>query len=341
MQNKWIRKILIPVLVLLLIACVIVIPPAHVNESDKGMEGHYAEDADLISVGFSQLGSESVWREANSSDIKKCLSEKNGFLLEYSNARQRKENQIKAIRSFISSEKDFIVFSPVTEEGWETVLTEAKNAGIPVILADRRINTNDDSLYSAWVGSDARAEGEKAGYFLEEYMEKMGQKWSSINIVVLQGNIGSSSQLGRTIGFDSVADTHPYWHILEQIPADFTTAKAKEVMKGFLEKYKKIDVVVCQNDDMAFGAIEAIRDAGKKPGKDIIIISFDAVKDALKLVQQGVINADIECNPEMGEYLKDIILKIKRGEEIDKKNVVEEMVFTIDNVDDYIDKRSY
>ena len=298
---------------------------------------------DLVVVGYSQIGSESVWRTANSASIQSALTKENGYFLIFNNARQKQENQIKAIRSFVSQRVDYIVFSPVTEDGWETVLQEAKEAGVPVILADRMVSVNDDSLYATWVGSNAREEGEKAGKWLEDHLRREGKSSREINIVVLQGTTGSSAQLGRTMGFDSIADKHKNWKILEQTSGDFTVAKGKEVMESMLKKYDKIDVVVSQNDDMTFGAMEAMDEKGITYGVDgdVILISFDAVHDALQLVAEGKINVDIECNPEQGEYISEIIQKIENGESLEKKYYVEEQVFTIENVNDVLEQRTY
>lgn len=301
------------------------------------------EGENLIVVGFSQLGSESLWRTANSESIQEALTRENGFFLEFSNARQKQENQIKAIRGFISQRVDYIMFSPVTESGWDTVLREAKDAGIPVILVDRKASLEDDSLYTAWVGSDMISEGEKAGIWLEDYLKEEDREEEEINIVVLQGTVGSSAQLERTKGFQNIAKEHANWHILKQEPADFTTAKGKEVMEMFLRNYTGIDVVISQNDDMTFGALQAMEEKGITTGVDgeIILISFDAVREALELVSQGVINVDIECNPEQGDYILEIIRKLENGEPVDKENIVEEKVFTQKNVDEYLDTRTY
>lgn len=300
-------------------------------------------EEDLIVVGFSQIGSESVWRTANSESIQKALSRENGFFLEFSNARQKQENQIKAIRGFISQRVDYIVFSPVTEDGWETVLQEAKDAGIPVILVDRKVAVEDESLYTTWIGSDASAEGKKAGIWLENYLETLGREEEEIKIVVLQGTPGSSVQLGRTTGFESVAANHPNWYILEQKSADFTNAKGEEVMEQLIYKYPDIDVVVSQNDDMTFGALRAMEEHGITTGADgdVIVISFDAVKEALEMVAEGIINVDVECNPEQGEYIAEIIRKLENKEPVEKENVVEEKVFTPENVEQYLDERTY
>lgn len=301
------------------------------------------EEEDLIVVGFSQVGSESIWRTANSDSIQNALSRENGFFLEFHNARQKQENQIKAIRGFISQRVDYIVFSPVQEDGWETVLQEAKDAGIPVILVDRKLVIEDESLYTTWIGSDAQLEGENAGIWLENYLRKTGRKEESINIVVLQGTPGASIQLGRTTGFEEIAAKHDNWLILEQKSADFTTAKGEEVMQQFIKKYQDIDVVVSQNDDMTFGALKALQANGMSTGVDgdVIVISFDAVHEALELVEQGIINVDIECNPKQGDYLVDIIRKLENGETVAKENIVEEQVFTPENVEQYLDSRTY
>lgn len=301
------------------------------------------EDEDLIVVGFSQLGSESMWRTGNTVSIQNALSKENGFFLQFHNARQKQENQIKAIRSFISQRVDYIVFAPVMEEGWETVLTEAKEAGIPVILVDRAVSGTAAHLYTTRVGTDGYWEGNQAGLWLEEDLKKTGQDSEDINIVVLQGTPGASIQIGRTNGFAEVANAHSNWKILDQQSADFTTAKGKEVMQQYLKKHEDIDVLFSQNDDMTFGAIEALREAGIYVGEgdDIRIISIDGSRDALQLVAEGVIDVDVECNPEQGEMVAEVIRKMENDEEIEREYIVEDCVFTKDNVEEYIDSRTY
>lgn len=300
-------------------------------------------DDSQIVVGVSQLGSESVWRTAHSASIQRVFTKENGYFLIFENARQKQENQLKAIRSFISQQVDYIVFSPITEEGWDTVLEEARDAGIPVILMDREVQVEDESLYTTWVGSDFREEGEKAGRWLEQYLKEQNREREAIRIVVLEGTKGGTSTIGRNEGFDTVADEHDNWKILERRDAEFTTAKGKEVMEGMLARHPDIDVVVSQNDDMTLGALEALKDAGKTTGVDgdVIVISFDAVQKALELVADGVINVDIECNPEQGEYVEEVIRKMEAGEDIDRAYYVPEEVFTQENVGDFLDNRTY
>ncbi|MBS5064171.1 MAG: ABC transporter substrate-binding protein [Hungatella hathewayi] len=304
---------------------------------EKAEDMRTPTDDNLIVVGVSQVGSESVWRTANTASIRKAFTKENGYFLIFDNARQKQENQIKALRSFISQRVDYIVFSPITEDGWDTVLQEAKEAGIPVILIDRKVNVKDQSLYTTWIGSDFQQEGQMAGETLAGYLKARGRQEEDIRMVVLQGTKGATATIGRSAGFDQVAKLHPNWLILEQVDAEFTTAKGQEEMKRLLARYEDIDVVISQNDDMTFGALDAIHQAGKTVGEDgdILVISFDAVEDALKLVEDGIITADIECNPNQGEYAEAIIRQLESGEPVDKMNFLPERVFTRENIQEF------
>lgn len=310
---------------------------------EEPISGQLPDDENLVVVGVSQVGSESVWRTVNSNSIQNSFTKENGYFLIFKNARQKQENQIKALRSFISQQVDYIVFSPITEYGWDTVLQEAKDAGIPVILMDRQVQTEDDSLYTAWVGSNFEAEGENAGLWLADYLQKQGRDEEEIHIVVLQGTQGATSVIGRSEGFERVAKDHPNWKILEQTDAEYTTAKGREVMHKMLDTYECIDVVVSQNDDMTFGALDAIEQAGLTTGEDgdIILISFDAVRTALEMVQEGIIQVDIECNPEQGEAIRQVIEALERGEPVEKNCYIVERVFTRENVGEFIEDRNY
>lgn len=314
------------------------------KQFDTETEDDYTPtDENLIVVGVSQVGSESVWRTANSNSIQQVFTKENGYFLIFDNARQKQENQIKAIRSFISQQVDYIVFSPITEFGWETVLQEAKDAGIPVILMDRQVKVSDESLYTTWVGSDFEKEGELAAQYLAELVETNGRSKEKLSIVVLRGTDGATSEIGRSEGFHKVAAEHENWHIVEEIDGEYTTTKAKEIMKRVLWQYQDIDVLVSQNDDMTFGALEAMADAGVTPGEegDILVISFDAVKSALELVEEGAISVDVECNPEQGVYIEEIIAALQAGEKVEKAYYVPEKVFTKDNVGQYLESRTY
>ncbi|RZJ10345.1 MAG: ABC transporter substrate-binding protein, partial [Acidovorax sp.] len=243
-----------------------------------------------IVLGFSQVGAESEWRTANTESIKSAAKEA-GIELKFSDAQQKQENQIKAIRSFIAQKVDVIAFSPVVESGWEPVLREAKAAKIPVVLTDRAVNTKDTSLYVTFMGSDFVEEGRKAGRWL---VEKMKDQKGEVNIVELQGTVGSAPAIDRKKGFEEVIKADPKFKILRSQTGDFTRAKGKEVMEAFLKaEGKKINVLYAHNDDMAIGAIQAIEEAGMKPAKDIVIISIDAVKGAFEAMIAGKLNVSV------------------------------------------------
>lgn len=312
--------------------------------SPKEQTEEQTEDSNMIVVGVSQLGYESVWRLANTKSVEEALTKENNFFPIINNARQNQENQIKAIRDFISQDVDYIVLAPVTETGWDSVLKEAKDAGIPVILMDREVDVQDTSLFATHIGSDMELEGVRAGNWLEGELERreIGPD-EKVNIVILQGTPGSSSQIGRETGFYNVASKNPNWTILEKANADFTTAKGKQEMARLLKRYDKIDVVFSENDDMTFGAIEAINEAGKTVGVngDIIMISFDAGHDALVEVYNGHINVDIECNPLLGNLVAEVIKKMDAGQPVGKKYIIDEKVFTKENVETYLGNRKY
>ena len=200
---------------------------------------------EYIVVGFSQVGSESDWRMANTASLQETFTEENGYYLLYEDGQQKQENQLKAVRNFILQEVDYIVLDPIVETGWDGVLQEAKDAGIPVILSDRSIETANEDLYTCWVGSDFTAEGERAGEWLSAYLENRGRGKEEIRIVTLQGTLGSTAQIGRTEGFALVMEEHENWKMLDRQSGDFTQAKGEEVMEQFLEAYDDIDVVVC------------------------------------------------------------------------------------------------
>ena len=288
-----------------------------------------ADENNLITVGFVQVGSESDWRITNTQSYREVFTEENGYYLIFADGQQKQENQVKAVRNFILQEVDYIVLDPIVETGWESVLQEAKEAGIPVILVDRRASVSDDSLYTCWVGSDFEEEGRRAGQWLEQYLADRNLGEKEINIVTLQGTIGSTAQIGRTEGFAQIAEENPNWNILEQQTGDFTQAKAQEVMEYFLQTYDDIDVVVSENDNMTFGVMEAVKEAGLELGSDgdMIILSFDAVKDALLAVQSGDIAADFECNPLLAPLVEEIIQQLENGENGEKIRYVEETYF--------------
>jgi len=283
----------------------------------------------LIVVGFSQVGAESEWRVENTESIKAALSEENGYDLIFDDARQEQENQIRAIRTFIQQDVDYIVFSPKVKTGWKTVLQEAKEAGIPVIMIDRDIEEEDKGFITAFIGSDFQSEGEKAVKWLEDLLKRQGREAETIRIVHIQGTIGSAAQIGRTNALEQAIARHSNWELIAQECGDFTRAKTYEVMVNILKKTKDIDVVYCENDGEALGAIDAMEEAGLKcNAKDgVIVISFDATKLALEYCLEGKIGLDVECNPLQGPYVDEIIKRLERGEPIEREKYIEETQF--------------
>lgn len=297
-----------------------------------------SERAEQPVLGFSQIGAESEWRTANTQSIKSSLA-KAGIQLRFSDAQQKQENQIKALRSFIAQRVDLIAFSPVVESGWETVLREAKAADIPVILTDRAVDVSDDSLYVTLIGSDFVEEGRKAGrWLLQDTPAGSGE----VRIVELQGTVGSAPAIDRMEGFHEVIDKDPRFKVVRSQSGDFTRAKGKEVMEAFLKaESSKIDVLFAHNDDMAIGAIQAIEEAGLKPGKDIRIVSIDGVRGAFKAMEAGKLNATVECNPLIGDQLVDAVNAVLEKRPLPKRILVEEGVFTQDQAAAALPGRKY
>ncbi|WP_409421367.1 ABC transporter substrate-binding protein [Pseudaeromonas sp. ZJS20] len=270
--------------------------------------------AQAMTVGFSQIGSESGWRTSETESIK-AEAQQRGIELKFSDAQQKQENQIKALRSFIAQGVDAILLAPVVETGWDQVLKEAKDAGIPVVLVDRGVKVKDESLYLTKVASDFVEEGRLAGSWLAA--ETSGK----CDLVELQGTVGSSAAIDRKTGFGQVMDLFPRMHILRSQSGDFTRAGGKMVMESFLKAEnggKGLCAVYAHNDDMALGAIQAIKEAGLKPGKDLKVISIDAVPDIFKAMAEGETNATIELSPNLGGPAFDAIDAAKAGKEVPK-----------------------
>ena len=296
------------------------------NKTSSGDGGSGDGKKDLITIGFSQVGAESDWRTANTESMKSTFTSANGYRLIFDDAQQKQENQLKAIRNFIQQEVDYIVLAPVTESGWDAVLKEAKDADIPVIIVDRMVDVSDDSLYTAWVGSNFKLEGQKACAWLKAYQD--AKKLDKINIVDIQGTIGASAQIGRTEALNEAVKANG-WNLLAQQTGEFTQAKGQEVMESMLKQYKDINVVYCENDNEAFGAIDAIEAAGKTvgPDGDILVMSFDTTKAGITDTQSGKIILNTECNPLHGPRVEEIIKTLESGGTPEKKAYVEEGVF--------------
>ena len=291
------------------------------------------EDAGKIVVGFSQLGAESDWRSANTASMKEAFGDGTGYSLVFKDGQQKQTNQITAIRTFIQQDVDYIVLAPVMETGWDSVLEEAKEADIPVILVDRMVDVADRSLYSCWVGSDFELEGKKVCEWLHQYTLAKGIAPEDLHIVDLQGTLGSTAQLGRSRGLNEAALEHG-WDIVALKDADFTQEMGREVMAQLLREYHNINVVYCENDNEAIGAIKAIEAAGLKAGADIengeiMVLSFDGInEEALSYMAQGKIACIGECNPHHGPRVEALIQSIEDGGIPEKFNYVEESIFS-------------
>ena len=299
--------------------------------------------ADLIVVGFSQVGAESDWRNANTRSMQQALSAENGFRLIIDDAQQKKERQITAIRNFIHQGVDYIVLAPTTEDSWETVLGEAKAANIPVIIIDHMIDSSlatgdmGDDLFTCWIGSDFQRQGDCAVAWLEQHFGD-----TPLQIVHLQGNYGSSAQVGRSASLDKGLQNNPHWTLAARDSGDFTQAKGQELVEAYLAQGIEFNVIFAENDNMAYGAIDALKNAGLVPGKDVTIVSFDANRKALEMVAAGEISYDVECNPLHGPRVRAVIEQLERGETPPRFTFVEETAFDAEGLtQELIDSRGY
>lgn len=292
-----------------------------------------------IVLGFSQLGSESTWREANTASIQEAALEA-GITLMMKNAEQDQQKQFDAIRSFIRSNVDIIAIAPVVQTGWESILQEVKQADIPVIILDRSVNVEDSSLYVTFIGSDFYEEGVKAAKYM---IDKMRTSSGVIRIAELQGTVGSTPSIDRGRGFRKMIQGKQNFRITQTKPADFTRNGGREVMREFLQqsKDKWPQVLYSHNDDMAIGAVEAIEEAGLKPGIDIIIISVDGTRRAFEQMIAGNINAVVECNPLLGPLLMQAVKEIMAGRTLPKRMVTPEDIFTQELAGREVDNRKY
>jgi simple sugar transport system substrate-binding protein len=306
------------------------------QKSPEGETTQGAGGKKKIVVGFSQIGAESGWRTANTESIKSEAANR-GIELVFSDAQQKQENQIKALRSFIAQGVDVIAFSPVVETGWEPVLQEIKKAKIPVILSDRAVDVSDNSLYVTFIGADFIEEGRRAGNWLAK------ASGGKAMIAELVGTPGSAPAIDRKKGFEEVLAKYPDMKIIKSQSGDFTRAKGKEVMESFLKspEAKQITALFAHNDDMALGAIQAMEEAGVKPGKDILIVSIDGIRGAFEAMAAGKLNCTVECNPLIGPQLFDAVDAIMAKKELPKRTVVQEGVFEQSQAAAELPKRKY
>ena len=294
-----------------------------------------------ITMGYSQIGAQSTWRAAHTASIKQA-AEDAGINLQFSNAELKQENQIRAIRSFIAQKVDVIAFSPIVATGWDEVLKEAKEAKIPVIVVDRDIQTNDDSLYVMRIGTDSVREGREAFRWLDGYMQEKGKKprdgGTKFNIAEIKGPTGSSVVERRDMGFRDEMTASANKDRYSTCQKD----GGKQVMTEMLKTYKdKIDILFAQNDDMALGAIEAIEAAGLKPGQDIVIVSCDGTRAIFQAMIEGKSNCTVEGNPLQGPLLMEMAKKVVAGDPVERTVFVKDSVYPAEIAPMAIQERKY
>lgn len=333
-RNQFVMLALMLVSMILLIACEVISPPKAPDSTLQAPQINEKKTYRNLVVGFSQIGAESEWRTANTASIKEA-AEKLGVELLFADAQQKPENQLKAVRTFIAQRVDVIGVSPLVETGWESVFQEAKEAGIPIVLVDRRADVPDD-LYAAHLGSDFAEEGRNAARVMVDLLDGKG------NIVELVGTVGSAPANDRYIGFREILQDYPEMRIIASESGQFTRARGKEVMEGFLQNHgDQIDALYAHNDDMAIGAISAIEAYDLRPGRDIKIVSIDAIGDAFQAMIDGKINATVECNPLLGPKFFEIALKVVNGEPVPKWIPSEESIFYPDDAAEVLPTRKY
>jgi len=308
------------------------------SADSTGASGAKGSGRKTIAVGFSQIGAESGWRTAETKSIRSEAARR-GVNLKFSDAQQKQENQIKALGAFIAQKVDAIILAPVVEAGWEPILKQARAAKIPVVLVDRGVNVSDDSLYTTLIASDFVAEGRMAGEWLAKKLNGKG------NVVELQGTPGAAPAIDRKKGFAEALKNYPDGKIIKSQTGEFTRAKGKEVMEAFLKAAQgsgtKINAVYAHNDDMALGAIQAIEEAGLKPGTDIIVVSIDGIKPAFEAMVAGKLNCTVECNPLLGPAAFDAVEAVLARRPLPKKSVVRDRIFDQSVAKDVIGSREY
>jgi simple sugar transport system substrate-binding protein len=323
---------------LLVIACVVLV---YCDGAKKDSVSQATEEEKGLLLGFSQIGAESAWRNCHTRSVQEAAAAAEVQLL-FSNAEQKQENQIKAIRSFIAYQVDVIAFVPIVSSGWDNVLREAREAGIPVLVTDRKIDIQDESLYAGYIGTDSIQEGrEAANYLLKKFnmVSAAGNTAAAyevgalnndepVSIVELSGTIGSSAASGRAQGFREVLAEHPRFRIIYSESGDFLRSKGYELMRAILQRYSDIDVIFSHNDGMTLGILDAMKEKELLPGKDIIIITVDAEQAAIDALKRGEVNCVIECNPKQGPQIITLARQLARGQAIPRLIHVEETVFT-------------
>lgn len=328
--------------ILLLSVCAVMMVACGKDKSEKTTVSKKEEgESKMITLGYAQNGTDAKWSEAYVASVKEHCCEENGIKLLYENSEGNAERQIEIIRGYIEQKVDIIGFTAQVTDGYEEVLKEAKDAGIPVVLLDRTISANED-LYECWIGSDFLLEGYKAADWLIEYMRNNGKKTKGkYKVALFQGTIGAAAEVGRTQGIEEMLGETGDYDIVYKESGDFSTEGGVTNMENVLKKKLDIDILIAENDNMALGAIEVMEKNGIKPGKDIVIVSFDGIHEAFEAMVAGKINCDMECNPLSGKPFMEAIKKVMNGDPVEKKKYLQEQLFPAETAADYIDNRKY
>ena len=274
--------------------------------------------ADDLKIAFSQIGQESDWRTANTDNVVSAIEAHEGWTMIYDDAQQKQENQIKALRNFITQDVDYILFTGVVSTGWDEVLAEVNEAEIPLLLLDRIPDCADKIDYVAAFGGDFVEEGRRQVAWAGEYLKTLGRGDEEICVAIMEGTTGADAQVGRTEGNLAAMADYPNMKVVAQQSGNFTRAEGQAVMESWLKSVDKIDVLIAQNDDMGLGAVDAIKAAGLVPGQDIIIVGCDSVKAAFEAIVAGDMNATIECTPLYADFVVPTIEALEAGETFDK-----------------------
>ena len=307
-------------------------------DSEVKWEQYKKKDRNTIQVGYSQVGTESAWRLANTESIKSAAREA-GISLHFEDADQQQERQIEAIRTFIREEVDVIVLSPVVDSGWDEVLTEAREAGIPVLLSDRRIETEDDGLYLTYIGADFMEEGRRAMRWIAANVKT---EHGAVKIMELQGTLGASPTVERKRGFEEQMAGNPGYRIAYSESGDFTYEGGRRIIEDYIENYPwDIDVIYAHNDDMALGAVNALEEHGIHAGSDVVIVSVDGTKDAFQAMIDGKLNCAVECNPLLGPQLMKAVQDLMEGKELPLRIITEEKVYDQTDAREVMKERRY
>ncbi len=314
--------------VIVLLACITLMSVAYAS----GKTDSTNKERRTIAIGFALGGTETDWKISTERSIRDSFTEDKGYRLFVNDSGSSSERQIEAVRSFVTKGVDYVVVNPIEEIGWEEAFAEARQASVPVLLIDRMIKLTDQGLYTAWVSPNYLKQGQDSVKWLAAHAKKIAQDGRDLSVVIIQGTIGSSAQVGRTQGVSEGISKHPRFKLLAKQSADFSRVKAEEVMRSFLRSYPRIDVVFAESDAMAFGAIDAIREAGLRPGADVSILSLDATKEGLSLVAQGEIACNVETQPLYGPHLAELIALLEEGQSVSKISYLRESTLDSESV---------